>query len=58
MSTVDPPKAPHVWVRMESGAVRCAAMGYIANPEPRDILKLEAEEAQRKALKKEIDFRH
>lgn len=51
-------KAPHVWVRMGSGQIRCAEMGCNADPGPRDILKLEAEETQRKAMKKAIDLRH
>jgi hypothetical protein len=57
MSTADH-KAPHAWVRMAGGIVRCAEMACNAEPEPRDILKLEAEEGQRKAMRKEIRFRH
>ena len=51
-------KAPHVWVRLASGQIRCAEIGCNAEPGPRDILKLEAEESQRKAMRKEIRLRH
>jgi hypothetical protein len=51
-------RAPHVWVTMAGGIVRCAEMACNAEPEPRDILRLEAEEAQRKAMRRDIRLRH
>ncbi len=45
VSTVDH-KSRHIWVRTPSGTL-CAYMGYNAKPEPTDVAKLEAEEAQR-----------
>lgn len=52
MSTVDH-QARHVWARMPAG-IRCAYMMCNARPDAAAIAKLEAEEAQRRAIRVEI----
>lgn len=52
MTTVDH-KAPHLWIRLHTG-IRCAYMLCAARPDAKAIAKLEAEEAKRGGIRREI----
>jgi hypothetical protein len=57
MTTVDH-KTGHIWARMAIGRIRCAEQFCNARPEPADVAKLEADEAARRATRKEIRYSH
>ena len=57
MSTVDH-KARHMWTRTPAGMIRCAYMTCNARPDPADVVKLEAEDAQRQAMRIDIRYSH
>jgi hypothetical protein len=56
VTTVDH-KASHICVRTPR-EVRCAYMGCNAEPKPSDIARLDAEDAQRRATKIAVRWKH
>jgi hypothetical protein len=57
VTTVDH-NARHVWARMATGTVRCAYLWCNAKPEPAEVAKLDADEAQRRATRIEVRWTH
>jgi hypothetical protein len=50
-------KTGHLWIRLHTG-VRCAYMLCDAQPSPAEVAKLDAQEAQRRAMRTEIRYSH